>query len=188
VEFVDVIKSRRSVRNFLPDPIPNDILTEILEAGRDAPSYQNRQCWRFVVINEPEKIRNFASNTGIVGKINYFIKDAPLIIIACADPRHSGTMNKQDYYLVDTAIAFQQMMLTAWSHGIGSCWMAGFSENTVRKYLNIPPRIRVVAFSPFGYPKNGETLYGRFLKTLSNSKSRLDLKKIAFFNEWGETE
>ncbi|MCB5230832.1 MAG: nitroreductase family protein [Candidatus Cloacimonas sp.] len=186
MEFLDVIKSRKSVRNYSSEPVPEEILNEILEAGRNAPSYQNRQCWRFVVINEPDRIKEFANNTGLVGKINYFIKDAPLIIVACADPLHSGTMNKQNYYLVDTAIAFQQMMLTAWNYGVGSCWMAGFNEKVVKKHLNLPSRIRVVAFSPFGYPKDRETTYGKFLKVFSGSKARSPLEKLVHYNKWGK--
>ncbi len=184
MEFNDVIMTRKSVRSYLPDPIPDDILQTILEAGRNAPSYQNKQCWRFIVINNREKIKEFAANTGLIGKVNFFIKDAPLIIVACADISRSGTMNKQDYYLVDSAIAFHQMMLTAWNNGIGSCWMAAFDEDRVRKSLSIPRSIRVVAISPFGYPKEKESLYGTVIKLFASSKSRQSIDKMVCYNKW----
>ncbi len=184
MEFNDVIKTRRSVRSYLPDPIPEDVLHEILEAGRNAPSFQNKQCWRFIVINNRDLIKQFSANTGLIGKVNFFIKDAPLIIVACADASKSGTVNKQDYYLVDTTIAFQQMMLTAWNYGIGSCWLAAFDEEKVKAFLSIPKGIRVVAISPFGFPKEKESLYGKAIKFFASSKSRLDLEKIVCYNKW----
>ena len=184
MEFRDVVMSRRSVRSYLDKPIPDDVLQAILEAGRNAPSFQNKQCWRFIVINNKEVIRQITSNIGLIGKVNFFIKDAPVLIIACADKSKSGVVNGQDYYLVDTAIAFQQMMLTAWNYGIGSCWMAAFAENKLKSFLSIPENIRVVALSPFGYPKDKESLYGKLLKFFANSKSRKDLDSIVCYNKW----
>ena len=184
MEFNDVIMTRKSVRSYLSDPIPDDVLQTILEAGRNAPSFQNKQCWRLIVINDRELIKQFVTNTGLVGMVNFFIKDAPVVIVACADPGKSGTMNKQDYYLVDTAIAFHQMMLTAWNYGIGSCWMAAFDENKVKSFLSIPENIRVVALSPFGYPKAKESFYGKALKLFASSNSRQSLEKMVSYNKW----
>lgn len=184
MEFNDVLETRRSIRSYLSDPIPDDVLQVILEAGRAAPSFQNRQCWRFVVLNNSALIKDFSANIGLLGKINFFLKNVPVIIVACADPSKCGTVNKQDYYLVDTAIAFQQMMLSAWNHGIGSCWMAAFDENKVRGFLSIPQNIRVVALSPFGYPKEKESVYGKVVKLVAGSKARQELKKMVCYNKW----
>jgi len=185
MEFLDVIKSRRSVRSYRDEQIKPEELELIIEAGRNAPSYQNRQCWRFLVIDDKELIEKVAFNSGLVGTVNLFIKTAPTLIIACADPSKSGGINKQDYYLVDTAIAFQQMMLTAWSLGIGSCWMAAFDEKKLKKLLQIPEKIRVVAMSPFGYPKEQESVYGKIVKAFAGSKRRKKREEIVCFNEWG---
>lgn len=184
MDFMDVITTRRSIRHFKNDPLNEKHLNLILEAGRNAPSYQNRQCWRFLAINDRQLIKNVASNSGLVGKINFFIKDAPLLIIACADPSKSGNINKQSYYLVDTAIAFQQMMLTAWNFGIGSCWMAAFNENKVKKALDIPQNIRIVGMSPFGYPQTKESIYGKMIKVFAGSKNRNKLEDIIAYNKW----
>jgi len=135
MEFTDIIFSRKSIRSFSKEEIPSDILEKILEAGRLTPSAQNKQCWRFVVVREEEIRRKLALKSGLIGKVNFFIKDAPAIIVACADPSRSVHLNKQDYYLVDTAIAFQQMMLAAWSFGIGTCWLAAFNEIKLRKFF-----------------------------------------------------
>ncbi len=81
----ELILGRHSVRDFLPDPIPKDIINEILEAGRLAPSTQNRQPWRYLVFSENAKIRKLALNCGLIGLSNFFIRKAPCLIIACAD-------------------------------------------------------------------------------------------------------
>ena len=184
MDFNEVIQTRRSVRSFLSDPIPADILNAILESGRNAPSYQNRQCWRYIVLTNKERIIHLAKNCGFVGKINFFLKDAPVVMVACADPSKSGTMNGQNYYLVDTAISFHQMMLTAWSFGVGSCWMAAFNEKSVKKVLSIPENIKVIALSPFGYPKNKETFYGKAVKLFASSGSRQGMDQVVSYDSW----
>ena len=184
MEFDELIISRKSVRSFQEKEISQEILNNMMEAARLSPSFQNRQCWRFIVVRDRKIINDLALRSGMISKVNFFIKDAPVVIIACADPAKSGTMNNQDYYLVDTTIAFQQMMLSAWNHGIGSCWLAAFNEEKVREILEIPQNIRVVALSPFGYPKEKNTLYEKVVKTFAGSKKRNDLKNIICYDKW----
>ncbi|MBT3168978.1 MAG: nitroreductase [Candidatus Cloacimonetes bacterium] len=184
MDFLDVIFSRKSVRSFQDKTISNDILQQILEAGRLAPSWQNKQCWHFIVIKNKEKRKQLALQSGLIGTVNFFIKDAPIIIVACASPIKSGMMNNQNYYLVDTAIAFQQMMLTAWNFGIGSCWLGAFNEGKVKKNLAIPEEMKVVAISPFGYPKNKDGFYAKAVKTFAKSKKRKELSEIISYEKW----
>ena len=184
MEFKEVIFSRKSVRSFQNKAVPEEIMNDMMEAARLSPSFQNKQCWRFVVVRDKNIIRELALKSGLVSKVNFFIKDAPLVIVACADPVKSGTMNEQDYYLVDTAIAFQQMMLTAWNYGIGSCWLAAFNEQKVREILEIPKKIRIVALSPFGYPKEKKTVYEKALKVFAGSKKRNTFNKIVCYDKW----
>jgi nitroreductase len=184
VELHDVILNRHSVRDFLEQPLKQEQLDMILEAGRLAPSAQNRQCWRYIVLRDPGNIKNFAHHIGLLGTVNFFIAKAPLLIIACADPKKSIKVNGQEYYLVDTAISFQQMMLAAWSLGIGSCWMAAFNEASVKKYLKIPESIRVVGMSPFGYPRDKKSLYSKAVKAFAGSGRRLEKEKIFCYEKW----
>lgn len=183
MEFIDVIKSRYSVRNFRKEIIPEKILSEIIEAGRIAPSAQNKQCWQYIVINEKKIINDLAMKSGLVGKVNFFIKDAPLIIVATANPNQSIVMNNKGYYLVDVAISFQQMMLTAWNFGIGSCWLAAFDEQKVKNILSIPEEIKIVAISPFGYPAK-KNIYTKAVSLFANSKKRKPINKIIHWNKW----
>ncbi len=183
MEFIEVIKSRQSIRNFLDKPIPENILGEIFEAGRLAPSAQNRQCWQYIAVNDKQIIKALALKSGMIGKVNFFIKDAPLILIATANPKDSIVMNNQHYYLVDVAISFQQMMLTAWNYGIGSCWLAAFNESKVREILNIPKDIKIIALSPFGYPKK-KNIYTSAVSLFAKSSKRKTLEKIIHWNQW----
>ncbi|MDO9577399.1 MAG: nitroreductase family protein [Candidatus Cloacimonadales bacterium] len=185
MEFIDVINSRQSVRSFSNTEIPEEFLQEMFTAARLSPSFQNRQCWRFVVVKDEKTRSDLALKSGFLGKVNFFIKNAPIIVVACADTSKSGTINNQHYYLVDVAIAFQQMMLAAWNRGIGSCWLAAFDEKSVKKILGIPDKIRVVALSPFGFPKEKDTLYAKAVKTFAGSKKRIDLDRIIFWEKWG---
>lgn len=174
----DTIFSRHSVRKFLPQPVPEEVVNDMLEAARSAPSTQNKQPWRFIVLRNPEKIKEMALNCGLIGLSNYFLRNAPMVVIACADLNSNVKINGQDYYLVDTAIAFQQMMLMAWSFGIGSCWLGAFSDKKLRSWLQIPQNWKIVALSPFGYPTEKEGLYSKMVKSFAGSKDRLPLEKI----------
>lgn len=180
----DVIKSRKSIRKYSTKDIEDEKLNIILEAGRLAPSWQNKQCWRFVLVKDKEKIHQLALKSGFISKANFFIKDAPVVIVLCANPKDSGFMNGQHYYLVDTAIAFQQMMLTAYEMGIGSCWLGAFNEEKVKQILEIPENIKVVALSPFGYPSEKEGLYGKVIKAFAGSKRRKSLEEIVHYDKW----
>lgn len=181
MSILELIQSRHSVRKYSDKPIPKELLTQILEAGRLAPSAQNRQPWRYIVFTDTIQIHKLVNQTGLVGLSNFFIKDAPCVIIACADTKKNVRINNQDYYLVDTAISFQQMMLTAWEFGIGSCWMAAFSEKTLAKYLQIPSSWRIVALSPFGYPAENKGLYAKAVSAFAKSANRQPLENIVSF-------
>jgi nitroreductase len=185
MDFMELVSSRHSVRDFLPDPIPEDVMDDILEAGRLAPSAQNRQPWRYLVITNNADIRKLALRCGLIGLSNIFIRNAPCLVVACADHSKNLRVNHQDYYLVDTAISLQQMVLAAWSHGVGSCWLAAYSERVLKKYLKLPKSWRIVALVPFGYPAEKKTLYTKALSTIPGSQDRLPLDKIVTYYKEG---
>ena len=179
MDFDDVIKARHSCRNYLPDPLEEEVLQEILNAGLIAPSAQNRQPWRYIVVQDKALIKKIAFHS-IVGTANFFIKDAPVVIIACGDIDSSLRFNGQEYYLVDVAISFQQMMLAGWNRGVGSCWLAAFDEKALKKLLDIPSHHRVVGLSPFGFPKE-KNFYSKIVSIVAGSKKRKDIDEIISF-------
>jgi nitroreductase len=150
MEFYEVIKERKSVRKYKPDPIPDDVLHRILETGRIAPSAKNIQPWHFVVVKNPE-IKEMVAEAC---RGQRFMAEAPVIICGCALEdiawgRMGGYMSS---FAVDLAIAMEHMILAAANEGLGTCWIGAFVEKDVKKILGIPDNVRVVALTPVGYP------------------------------------
>ncbi len=127
---VDVLLSRRSIRRYENKEIPNDVLRKVLEAGRQAPSAANRQPMHFIVITD-EALKKELSK----GLFNRFIKDSPVTLVGCAK---TGDILTGKWSIVDTTIALQNMVIAAWSMGVGSCWIGDFNENRVKQLLKIP--------------------------------------------------
>lgn len=147
---MEVIKKRWSVRAYRPDPVPEEMLMEILEAARLAPSAHNDQPWHFIVVKDAGLRKALAEAC----RGQFFVAEAPIVIVGCADLRvargHIGGF--MDSYPVDLAIAMQQLMLVAAEFGLGTCWIGAFSENRVKELLNLPPCVRPVAITPLGFP------------------------------------
>ncbi len=141
---VDTILSRRSIRRYENKEIPADVFSKILEAGRQAPSAANRQPMHFIVVTD-EAIKKELSK----GLFNRFIKDSPVTIVGCAK---TGDILTGKWSIVDTTIALHNMVIAAWTMGVGSCWIGDFSEKKVKQLLNIPDAWNVVALVSFGYP------------------------------------
>jgi nitroreductase len=146
MDFMEVVRRRRSVRKYRPDPVAQAKVDLVLEAARLAPSWANGQCWTFVVVTDP-KVKHELAQAG-----NEWIEAAPVIIAACADPEASGSKGDQSYYLLDVGIAMEHLVLAAAEQGLGTCWIGWFDENKARKALGVPEGIRVVASTPLGYP------------------------------------
>jgi nitroreductase len=110
MSLLDLILSRRSIRRYETKDIPEEVLHQILEAGRQAPSAVNRQPFRFVVVNDNDLLKNLCDNL-----INRFVKYAPVVIVGCADIKSLLTGK---WAVVDTTIAMQNMVIAAWALGV----------------------------------------------------------------------
>ena len=144
LSLIDVILSRRSIRKYEDKEIPQEILSQVLEAGRQAPSAVNRQPIRFVVVTDSQ-----AKNELSKSLFAKHIKNAPMVIVGCADEKSLLTGK---WAVVDTTIALQNIVIAAWTFGIGSCWIGSFSEEKVKELLKIPDKWKVVALLTLGYP------------------------------------
>lgn len=144
LSLVDIVLSRRSIRSYEKKEIPMDVLNQILEAGRQAPSAANRQPFHFIVVTDENIKKEFSK-----GLFNRFIKNAPLIIVGCAN---TSALITGKWAVVDTTIALQNMVIAAWAVGIGSCWIGDYKEKKVKQTLQIPEKWKVVALVSFGYP------------------------------------
>ena len=167
MELMEAIRKRISVRKFKPDPVPEDAIKYVLEAARLAPSWANSQCWHFIVVTD-QSAKERIAQAG-----NKWIAEAPVIVVACADPAKPGTKGDQPYYLLDIGIAMEHLMLAATEKGLGTCWIGWFKEEIVKKALGVPDNIRVVASTPLGYPAE-----------VPPSRSRKSLDEIVSYNRF----
>ncbi len=144
MSLIDIILTRRSIRRYETKDIPEDVLHQILEAGRQAPSAANRQPIRFVVVKDHEVLKNLCDNL-----ITRFVKYAPCAVVGCADVKSLMTGK---WAVVDATIAMENMVIAAWTLGIGSCWIGACNEEKVKELMKIPDKWKVVALITFGYP------------------------------------
>jgi nitroreductase len=180
MEFYDVIDTRLSVRNYSDTPVQEQKLEQILECARWAPSWANKQCWSFIVVKNKDMIEALSK----AGFVNKWLKAAPVIIVACANPELSGSRNGMDYYLVDVAIAMEHLILAAADQGLGSCWIGAFDEAKVKSLLAIPDHIRVVALTPIGYPAEKMNLREKVSRSVIKASKRKQLSEIVHYDHW----
>ena len=170
MDIYQTISTRKSVRSFKNEDVPDEVLTRVLDAARLAPSANNFQEWRFVVIRGAETRRKIAA----AACRQNFMAEAPVVIACCAESNDHVMTCGQLSYPIDVAIAVDHITLCAVAEGLGTCWIGAFYEEEVRKILGIPPHIRVVALLPLGYPKDPSPV----------RKFRLSLAKIVRYESW----
>ncbi|MBN1421537.1 MAG: nitroreductase family protein [Planctomycetes bacterium] len=143
MDALKAIESRRSVRSFKPDPVTEDALRSLVDAGRLAPSANNVQPWEFVAVTDPGMRARIAEATDYGG----FIASAPACLaVFCRDVK---------YYLEDGSAAVENILVAAAAQGLGTCWVAGDKKpyaDTVRKMLGVPETHRLVALIAVGFP------------------------------------
>lgn len=140
----DLMKQRCSVRSFEERPIEQDVLVQVLDAGRIAPSACNFQPWHFVIIEDTAMQNRLSERWG--GK-------APILIVVCGD--HSQSWKRgdgKDHCDIDVAITVDHMTLMAAELGLGTCWVCAFDAAHAASILALPDHIEPVALLPIGYP------------------------------------
>lgn len=146
--FLQLAKTRYSVRSFKDQPIEDEIMNRILEAGHVAPTACNNQPQKIYIAKSEDARKKLAS----VCRCTF---DAPVILVVCYDRTRDWKNKLQPGYEsgeTDAAIVCTHMMLEAWEQGVGSCWVAYFNADDVARALDLPENIRVVALLPMGYP------------------------------------
>jgi nitroreductase len=154
MNLLDIIKDRRSVREFKDQEIPESAIDVLIEVLRWAPSAGNLQSRKFYfVFNEP--LRNKLARAGLRHDFVSFIAHAPLVVVACADLRiasHYGERGTELYCIQDTAASVQNLLLAAHDQGLATCWVGAFKEQQVKEILDMPDYLRPVVLVPVGYP------------------------------------
>ena len=149
MDVFDAIRNRRSIRSYLDRPVEREKIMQVIEAGRLAPSANNRQEWRFVVVQDRECRHRLA----IAANGQGFVAEAPVVIACCAVEFKHVMACGHPSYAIDLGIAIDHMTLAAVPLGLGTCWVGSFQEPRVREILGIPDTARVVELLTLGYPK-----------------------------------
>ncbi|GAB4252567.1 MAG: nitroreductase family protein [Thermoleophilia bacterium] len=148
MNFEDLAKHRYSVRSYQDRDVEDEKLAKILEAARLAPTAANRQPFRLVVVRDPDT--RAALSEAYMRKWFY---TAPVVIAACGVPGESWVRSDgANYTMVDVAIVMDHLILQAADLGLGTCWIADFKPEPVRRILHLPPGVEPVALTPLGYP------------------------------------
>jgi nitroreductase len=150
VTFADLVRARYSVRAYRPDPVPDELLAAVLEAGRLAPTASNRQPVRIVVIHTAGRE---AELRRVYGR-EWFVQ-APVVLAVCTVPGEAWVRSSHDgraYVDVDAAIVMDHLVLAATDLGLGTCWIAAFDPAAAREVLGLPADIEPLLFTPLGFP------------------------------------
>ena len=152
MDILDIIKQRRSIREYKQDLPSQENIDRILEAGRWAPSGLNNQPWRFLIIKEKARKDGLAVFT----KYEKIIKIAPVVIVACLDIADSYNRDKD---LMAIGACIQNMCLEAYFLGLGTCWMGEIlnRKQKVSDYLKLDQDLELMAVITIGYPSKNIT-------------------------------
>ena len=170
MDFLELVKARFSVRSYAGKPVPEALLQKVLEAGRLAPSAANRQPWRFVVVQDAKQRQAMSE-----GYPRDWFWKAPVIIVVCVEPAKAWVRaDGKNYADVDGAIAMDHMTLCAAAEGLGTCWIAAFDVEKVRRILGLPAGTEPLAMTPLGYSAEG-----------TRAKSRKPAAEVICRERWG---
>nr|ABZ06998.1 putative Nitroreductase family protein [uncultured marine microorganism HF4000_ANIW93N21] len=194
IDLFEAIASQRAIRRFKPDPVPDELITRLLQAAIKAPSGGARQGWSFIVIRDQEtkgKIGElYRSGDGfsitpdmtgqvrrVYGSAQYLedhMEDVPVFILACIEANDNGTFSAASIYP-----AVQNILLAARGMGLGSCLTTRQMrfEEEIKQMLDIPEGVATAALLPIGFPAEGVG-YG--------PTKRKALEEVAFDGGWGK--
>ena len=161
------MKSRRSIRIYQDKPIPQDLLLQILEAGRWAPSGANLQPWHFIVVTDPETRKRIGEVARFFFIKSSHVEKAPVVLVLAFDTL------KGKYGRYDVTLAGGNMMTMATSLSLGTCWIGAFDEPKVKEILEIPEKIEVIGLITMGYPDEK-----------AEAPPRVELEKIVHWESW----
>ena len=188
MEVLETIKTRRSVRKYKTTPVDDRIIEIVLEAGRWAPSWANSQCWRFIVVRDADIKSKLADTAfGVADRPNRAseaFRQAPVVIVACAElgksgysasePRKPVTDKGEFWYMFDTALAVQNMVLAAHASGLGTVIIGAFDAPRAAEILGVADGYCVVTLFPLGVPDEEPP-----------TRPRKELSEIVFYDKYG---
>jgi nitroreductase len=160
--FSELVKARKSCRAYRRQPVPREQVIACLEAARLAPSACNSQPWRFVAVDDPEKLSVLARSVRAEWlQMNLFSDQVPVFIVVIEEPaslasRLGEIVKDQAYATVDIGLAVENLCLAATDLGLGTCIIGWYDEAMVRNLLGIPKSRRIRVVIALGYPANNK--------------------------------
>lgn len=157
---LDLIRTKRAVREFSSEPVPEEIMNEILEAGRFAQSSKNDQPWHFILIRDRDTLRQLST----CGRYAGHLAGAPFAIALVMQPGYDFDMGQ----------AAACLQLAAWDRGVGSCIASMWEPDKARAILGVPADRQFDTAISFGYPA----------KTPGKIKDRRPLEDVVRLEKW----
>jgi nitroreductase len=171
MDVLEAIRTRRSVRDYTPEPVPDELLREVLQAGVASASGGNVQPWGFVVVQAPERVAGLRSLApGIIGQ-------PTAIVVICLDrerARKLGGAGGEQAAWLDIGLATQNLLLAAHGLGLGACPIGSFHSRGVCTFLDLPPAVKPILLLALGCPAAKPA-----------SPGRRALADVCFAEEWG---
>ena len=164
MDVMEAIRTRLDIKEYSNEPVSNEVKREILDAGRMSSSGFNAQHWRFILVDDKDKIGRLAE-ISITGK---WVAGANFAVILLTDPSYP-------FHVIDAGRALTNMQLAAWSRGVASSIFTGYDEAAMRREFGIPNNLAITAVIGFGYPA----------RRIKGRKNRKPLNEVAFHNHYG---
>jgi nitroreductase len=158
---LEMIRTRRSIRDYEAKEVSQELLNQVLEAVRWSPSWANTQCWEIVVVKDRARKRELQ---GVMPKFNPARKavvQVPVLLMLCAKLNVSGAHGGEfmtkfgDWFMFDLGIAAQSVCLAAHDQGLGTVIAGGFDHEKAKKLLGVPEGYEAVAMILMGFPARG---------------------------------
>jgi nitroreductase len=183
METLETIGKRASLKRHLAArDIEEEKIALVLDAARMAPSAHNMQPWRFIIVRGKKNIETVV--TRAFEEANQIVREAPVLIIACANPGDDMVQDGKGYYLFDTGLAVENMLLAATELGLATHPMIGVDEVELKKVLNIPDEVRFVVATPLAYPAGGS--YEEAARERLEQRSRKSREEVVYSDVWGK--
>lgn len=175
MDFLDLAKKRYSVRKYKEQPVEEEKLQKILTAARVAPTGNNQQPVRLIVVREKEGMEKLA-------KATRSIYNAPMGIIVCTDKRKAWQRKYDEKNIcdIDASILTDHMMMEATDLGLGSLWICWFKPEVLKEEFNIPEGIEPVNILALGYPDREPESPDR------HDEKRIPLSELVYYEEYGK--
>lgn len=190
MDVMQAIKERRSIRKYRSEPVPEETLNTVLEAARWAPSWANSQCWRLIIVRDPETRVKLAEalrtrKPGTKNSATAAVKEAPIVIAACAERGLSGCSTSEDtrgqpvtekgewWLMFDVGLAMQNATLVAQTLGLGTVHIGMFDTPEVIRILGIPDNLVLVELMVLGWPDEKPP-----------TRSRKEISEFVFYEKY----